>query len=303
MEFQHTLPMAPERYAPDYIGMRKMIEELLDDNEENYAAFVDLAYRCAFTFRSTDYRGGCNGARIRFEPESQFVGNEGANATLEILKPVSDAYPKASDADLIVLAGLTALHLAGANHLPFCGGRVDAKDGSGSEGLAPRFYEPAVVSIRDDMQVKGLTARQGVALAARPTGSTLSNQFFIDLLAVNVTIPADGNGTLTENGNFTGEELALLEGEFELIVQEFAADEEAFMEVFASAWTYLMTADRYGGFNKNGCAGVKDCTTERCHAKYTDEVEQVNNDGATILSGYFSLLLSVVAGVFVGALL
>jgi hypothetical protein len=178
MEFQHTLPMAPERYAPDYIGMRKMIEELLDDNEENYAAFVDLAYRCAFTFRSTDYRGGCNGARIRFEPESQFVGNEGANATLEILKPVSDAYPKASDADLIVLAGLTALHLAGANHLPFCGGRVDAKDGSGSEGLAPRFYEPAVVSIRDDMQVKGLTARQGVALAARPTGSTLSTQFF-----------------------------------------------------------------------------------------------------------------------------
>jgi hypothetical protein len=40
---------------------------------------------------------------------------------------------------------------------------------------------------------------------------------------------------VAENGTFTEEELALLVGEFEL---EFAANE-------ASAWTYLMTADRY----------------------------------------------------------
>jgi catalase-peroxidase len=261
-EFQRTLPTAPEGYAPDYVGMRKMIEGLLEDDEENYGAFVDLAYRCAFTFHSTDYRGGCNGARIRFEPESEFAGNEGAAATLAILKPVSDAYPTASDADLIVLAGHTALQQAGTTTLTFCGGRVDAQDGSGSEGLAPRTYEPAVVSIRDDMEVKGLTARQGVALAARPTGSNISNQFFIKLLA--------GDGTFTE------EELALLQGEFEAIVQEFAANEEAFMEVFASAWTYLMTADRYGDFNKNSCADVDECTMEEC---------QATPDGAGILAG------------------
>ena len=100
-EFQRTLSRAPEGYAPDYVGMRKMIEGLLEDNEDNYGAFVDLAYRCAFTFRSTNYLGGRNGARIRFEPESEFAGNEGAAATLDILKPVSDAYPNASDADLI----------------------------------------------------------------------------------------------------------------------------------------------------------------------------------------------------------
>ena len=263
-----------------------MIEGLLEDNEDNYGAFVDLAYRCAFTFRSTDYLGGCNGARIRFEPESEFAGNEGAAATLGILKPVSDAYPNASDADLIVLAGHTALQRAGTTTLTFCGGRVDAQDGSGSEGLAPRIYKPAVVSIRDNMEVKGLTARQGVALAARPTGSKLSNQFFIELLA--------GDGT------FTAEESALLEGGFESIVQEFAADEEAFMEVFASAWTYLMTADRFGDFNKNGCTGVDECTTEDCQA--TDD--EPNNDDAGILPvvSFFSWFL-VAGGVVFGALL
>jgi catalase (peroxidase I) len=83
-------------------------------------------------------------------------------------------------ANIIVLAGQTAIESVGnaGMAMAFCGGRVDAKDANGSNSLAPCVYFPAVVSVRDDMQVKGLIAPEGVALAGR---GSLSNQFYKDL--------------------------------------------------------------------------------------------------------------------------
>jgi hypothetical protein len=227
-----------------------MIQELLDADGDNYDAFVNLAYQCASTFRETDYRGGCNGARIRFEPESAWEVNAGTADALTTLEAVKTAYPDASYADIIVLAGQTAIESAGGEAQPFCGGRVDAEDGSGSEGLGPRVYDPPVVSIRDDMEVKGLSAREGVALAGRAFGTTFSNQFYKDLLA--------------NNGTFTDDELALLEDEFQPIVEEYANDEETFKTEFASAWTKMVTADRYDGPFDNACKAVSTCTTDPC---------------------------------------
>ena len=107
------------------------------------------------------------------------------------------------------------------------------------------------------MQVKGLSAREGVALAGRPTGSTFSNQFYIDLLA--------------GNGNFTDDQLALLEDEFKDIVEEYAEDEATFQKEFASAWNKLMTADRYDGPFENACTSVSTCTTDPCYEATVDE--------------------------------
>jgi len=247
--WQHTLPEY-EGELPDFVGVRSKIQELLDADEANYDAFVNLAYQCASTFRETDYRGGCNAARIRFSPESEWDVNSGTGDALATLEAVKEAYPDASYADIIVLAGQTAIESAGGEAQPFCGGRVDAEDGSGSEGLAPRVYSPAVVSIRDDMAVKGLSAREGVALAGRTFGSAFSNQFYKDLIA--------------GNGNFTDDELALLEDEFKPIVEEYADDEETFKKEFATAWTKMMTADRYDGPFDNACAAVSTCTTDPC---------------------------------------
>lgn len=129
--------------------------------------------------------------------------------------------------------------------MSFCGGRVDAEDADGSGILAPRSYSTGCITVKDDMQVKGLTKEQGVALFAAPKdgSTTLSNEYFANLKV--------GDGDHTE------EERALLEGEFGPIVDLFIADEEFFLSKFAKAWTYMMTADRFAeGPFKNACDGV-----------------------------------------------
>ena len=127
--------------------------------------------------------------------------------------------------------------------MDFCGGRVDASDGAGSEILAPRVYTPAVISVKDDMEVKGLTYEEGVALYAMPSGGTLSNQYFKDLK--------------DDMGSFTDMEQALLEEPFAVIVEDFIADNEAFLTSFMEGWTKMMVADRYDGPVNNACTGIK----------------------------------------------
>lgn len=242
--FQNPLPAAPTE-LPDYVPVRSMIQQLIDEDSDNIAAFTQLALGCASTFRETDYRGGCNGARIRFSPELDWPSNDGASDTLDTLQIVKDAFPKVSFSDLIVLAGQTAIEAAGGERLAFCGGRVDADNADGSDILAPRTYAVGLITIRDDMQVKGLSQGEGVALFAAPKdGSTiLSNQYFVDLKIAN------GVG-------YSEAEKALLQEEFAPIVDLYIVDEGFFLKEFASAFHHLMTADRFDGPFANACASV-----------------------------------------------
>ena len=41
------------------------------------AAFVELAYQCAATFRRSDYLGGCNGARVRLSTQANWTISAG----------------------------------------------------------------------------------------------------------------------------------------------------------------------------------------------------------------------------------
>lgn len=117
--FQNPLPAKPSNLA-DFAMVSTTLADLIGKNRENYTGlFVQLAWQCASTFRQTDYLGGCNGARIRFQPQISWTNNVNLNNALEYLQPVKDKYGDGlSWADLIVLAGktlkvsLTILHCA-----------------------------------------------------------------------------------------------------------------------------------------------------------------------------------------------
>ncbi|WP_123393537.1 catalase/peroxidase HPI [Nocardioides aurantiacus] len=101
---------------------------------------VATAWASASTFRSSDKRGGANGARIRLEPQSGWEVNEPDELAqaLRVLEGVQADFnatagggKKISLADLIVLAGGAAVEKAAKDAglevtVPFAPGRTDA---------------------------------------------------------------------------------------------------------------------------------------------------------------------------------
>jgi catalase-peroxidase len=95
---------------------------------------VKVAWASASTFRTSDKRGGANGARIRLEPQRNWEVNEPQKlgSVLAALEGVqAAASKKVSLADLIVLGGAAAIEKAAKDagvevEVPFLGGRVDA---------------------------------------------------------------------------------------------------------------------------------------------------------------------------------
>jgi len=93
---------------------------------------ISTAWDSARTFRSSDLRGGANGARIRLEPQRKWDGNEPTRLekVLSVLEGIA-AETGASVADVIVLAGNVGVEHAAkaAGHtvtVPFSPGRGDA---------------------------------------------------------------------------------------------------------------------------------------------------------------------------------
>jgi catalase-peroxidase len=100
---------------------------------------ITTAWASASTFRSTDFRGGANGARIQLEPQVNWEVNnpKQLKKVLGKLKEIQNQFnsvnsaKKVSIADLIVLGGVTALEEAIKKggysfEVPFVPGRVDA---------------------------------------------------------------------------------------------------------------------------------------------------------------------------------
>lgn len=242
--FQSPLPKSPDT-LPDFIPIRQKIQDAITNEKSNREAFTALASKCASTFRGTDYRGGCNGAFVRFDDDDE------TKDTISTLTAIKDEYPDASYADIIVLAAQVALEDAGSDKMAFCGGRTDGTE-SGRALLEPIVYDSRLsesVKYKDSLHVQGLTFRQGVALAGMPSGSDdMDNTFFGDLLKA-----ADEG----EQGTYTDREWALVDDdELKEIVEVYAENSDEFMEEFSSAWTYLMTADRFDGPRINACSGV-----------------------------------------------
>ena len=108
------------------------------DSGLSVAELVSTAWASAATFRTTDKRGGANGARIRLEPQRSWAVNqpEQLAKVLERLESVRSDFngqggAQVSLADLIVLAGSAAVEKAAKDAgvevtVPFHAGRTDA---------------------------------------------------------------------------------------------------------------------------------------------------------------------------------
>jgi catalase-peroxidase len=126
------------------------------------ARLVTTAWAAAASFRSTDKRGGANGARVRLAPQRDWDVNEPAELAqaLAALERVQQEFNAAqtggkrvSLADVIVLGGCAAVEQAARNAgvevtVPFAPGRTDAsEEQTDAESFA--VLEPTVDGFRN----------------------------------------------------------------------------------------------------------------------------------------------------------
>jgi catalase-peroxidase len=123
---------------------------------------VATAWASAATFRSSDKRGGANGARLRFAPQKDWEANQPAELTkiLPRLEAIQKDFngaqtdgKKVSLADLIVLGGCAAIEAAAqkAGHevkVPFVPGRMDASQEQ-TDAVSFAVLEPAADGFRN----------------------------------------------------------------------------------------------------------------------------------------------------------
>jgi catalase-peroxidase len=198
---------------------------------------VATAWASASSFRSTDMRGGANGARIRLEPQRGWEVNEPEQLAeaLQTLEGIQRDFGKpVSLADLIVLGGCAAVEQAArdAGHeitVPFAPGRTDASqeqtdaetfavlepraDGFRNyfrpgeklpleHGLLERSYMLDLTAPEMTVLVGGLRAIDGV-FTDRP--GTLTTDFFVNLLDAGTEWSEAGENRYEGRARDTGE--------------------------------------------------------------------------------------------------
>lgn len=282
--FQFPLPPPPPPgVLADMDAVRALLAPLIA-KRELAQRLGQLAWQCASTFRVTDYQGGCNGARIRFPPQKEWAANAGLEMALEALAPIKQHFDSIgfllSWSDLIMLAGTESVYKASGSlvDLPFCEGRTDASDGAGSQYLERSSTlvsgsTNSSVWMYEYLNVLGLAPRQYAALVgagyAMALNANLTNVFFVRLLSETWTRTTPPAGTAICTGGLfaprdgiecqhykaAGSQLFLQESDLLLkfdapmraIADEFAGDQDIFLDTVAEAWTYVANADRFDG--------------------------------------------------------
>lgn len=257
---------------------------------------VATAWASASTFRGSDMRGGANGARVRLAPQKDWEANEPAQLSkvigvLEEIKASSGI--NVSLADLIVLAGNAAVEQAAKAFgvdvaIPFTPGRGDATQEQTDvesfgvlEPIADGFrnYEKAKYTVKaeellvDKAQLLTLTAPEmtvlvgGLRVLGANTGGskngvftdrvgTLSNDFFVNLVDMNIVWEPTQDGTYNGRNRSTGKvertatRVDLVFGsnsQLRAIVELYAQNDskQKFVNDFVAAWTKVMNADRF----------------------------------------------------------
>ena len=279
--WQDPIPIGNKDY--DIKSIKKHILECGLSIQE----MIETAWASASTFRGSDMRGGGNGARIRLLPQRDWEVNKP-----EQLSKVLDVYGKiakisgVSIADIIVLAGNVGIEKSSGKSVPFNPGRGDAtqeqtdiESFSVLEPLADAFrnFQKTEYTISpeemmlDKAQLMGLTAPEMTALVGgmrslgisidnhgvfTNTTDKLSNDFFINLLDMNIEWGLKDNKTYEGKDRSSGEilrtatRLDLVFGsnsQLRAIAEVYASDDsrDVFIDDFISAWVKVMNLDRF----------------------------------------------------------
>ena len=180
---------------------------------------INTAWDSARTFRSSDLRGGANGARIRLAPQKNWIGNEPKRLerVLSVLAPIA-AKAGASIADVIVLAGNVGVEMAASagGHavvVPFSPGRGDATvEQTDVDSFAP--LEPTSDGFRNWLQASN---------ASNPEELLLDRAQLLGLTASEMTVLIGGMRVIgtnygdTNHGVFTSSKGALTNDFFSVL--------------------------------------------------------------------------------------
>ncbi len=175
-------------------------KNLIIDSGLSISDMVETAWASASTFRSSDMRGGANGARIRLDPQINWEVNKPTK-----LKKILEKYESisletgASIADLIVLGGSVGIEKASGQKVTFLAGRGDAtKHNTDAESFA--VLEPCADGFRnfqkDDYEV---SPEEMLLDKAQLLGLTAAELTVLVAGLRSLGISHEGHGILTKN--------------------------------------------------------------------------------------------------------
>ena len=144
---------------------------------------IETAWASASTFRSTDMRGGANGARIRLAPQKDWEANKPDQLArvLGVLEGLAQSHG-ASLADTIVLAGNVGIEMASGVNVPFKPGRGDASDAQ-TDAASFDVLEPIADGFRNFLKTE---------LSISPEEMLLDKAHLLGLTAPEMTVLVGG---------------------------------------------------------------------------------------------------------------
>jgi catalase-peroxidase len=179
----------------------KALKAKVLDSGLSVSQLVKTAWSAAASFRSTDKRGGANGARLRLEPQKSWEANEPSELAkvLPVLEKIQQDFNgaggnKVSLADVIVLAGSAAVEKAAKDggyqiEVPFAPGRTDASQES-TDVESFGLLEPRADGFRNYV-------RTGEKLPLEKL--LLEKAYFLDATAPELTVLIGGLRALDAN--------------------------------------------------------------------------------------------------------
>ncbi|MGA1849601.1 catalase/peroxidase HPI [Sphingobium yanoikuyae] len=161
---------------------------------------VRTAWASAATFRSTDMRGGANGARLRLDPQRGWAVNDPAELSkvltklTAIQKDFAKSGNQVSMADLIVLSGNAAVEQAAKQGgysitVPFTPGRVDAAQAQ-TDVASFAYLEP---------KADGFRNWYGPRAEVSPADALVDKADALDLTVPEMTVLVGGMRALGAN--------------------------------------------------------------------------------------------------------